>query len=402
LNRPDTTRSYQIYPTVLGLAGAAAVVLVGGLTWLAMGIAISIGAAGLAAGWHLAAHARAALGASQQQGRAAAMSESAKSIDRYIAGRQHFVERLVPVWTRNIETSRSQMETAISALTARFSGIVDKLDSAVKASSTSTESIDGDGTGLLAVFTKSETDLGLVVASLKSATTSKAAMLETVQGLDQFIAELHAMATDVASIAAQTNLLALNAAIEAARAGEAGRGFAVVADAVRELSTRSGETGKRITAKVGVINAAITSTCKSAEKSTLQEGQSMIASEAIISSVLGDFRSVTDALVHSSSLLKSESIGIKSEVAEALVQLQFQDRVSQIMSHVRANIERLPGFLEQNSMQYQQGGALQPLDPAPLLAEIEKTYAMKEEHAGHHDDAKGAKAATDNAVITFF
>jgi methyl-accepting chemotaxis protein len=295
------------------------------------------------------------------------------------------------------------MEVAISALTGRFSGIVGKLDTALAASRSATESVDGGGNGLVAVFERSEEDLGTVVASLKSAMTSKSAMLANVHNLHQFISELQTMATDVASIAAQTNLLALNAAIEAARAGEAGRGFAVVADEVRKLSTLSGDTGKRISEKVGVISTAIAATCQKTEDSTQIELQSMNASEAIIKSVLGEFRSVTDTLVQSSSRLKDESIGIKSEVADALVQLQFQDRVSQIMSHVRNNIEHLPAVLEQNRRQYEQEGRLVPLEAAPLLAELEKTYAMSEERTAHTAHTGGAAApAAQEEEITFF
>lgn len=354
----------------------------GGWSWAGALVATAFGVAGLAAGRHIAA----------------AQTALRQSIQAYVDGRQRFGEKVIPVWTGQIDTSGAEMETAVSALAERFSGIVAKLDQAVDASSAATESIEDGGNGLVAVFARSEKELGSVVASLKSAMNSKAAILDKVQGLNQFIAELQQMAADVASIAAQTNLLALNAAIEAAHAGQMGRGFAVVAAEVRNLSALSGEAGKRIAQKVGVISAAIVAARQVAEESTEQEGKSKFASEATISSVLSDFRSVTDALVQSASILKDESIGIKSEIAEALVQLQFQDRVSQIMSHVKLNIAGLPAYLEQNRRQFEQAGALQPLDPAGLLDELESTYAMTTERAVH----SGKALEKHDSEITFF
>lgn len=403
MKKTDRTPPHQAIVAALGIGGAIAILATGGLGGASLLAAATLGIAGVGAGRHLASACRAEVALARSEGYAAGRSEAMQPVAAYVAGQQRFGEQVAPVWARHIENSRSQMEVAISALTERFSGIVDKLDTALAASRTATDSVESGGNGLVAVFERSEEDLGTVVASLKSAMTSKSAMLDNVHSLHQFISELQTMATDVASIAAQTNLLALNAAIEAARAGEAGRGFAVVADEVRKLSTLSGDTGKRISEKVEVISTAIEATCQKTEDSTQVELQSMNASEAIIKSVLGEFRSVTDTLVQSSSRLKDESIGIKSEVADALVQLQFQDRVSQIMSHVRNNIERLPAVLGQHRTQYEQDGRLAPLDPAPLLAELEKTYAMSEERAVHAAHTGGAAApAAQEEEITFF
>ncbi|WP_259647838.1 methyl-accepting chemotaxis protein, partial [Pseudomonas amygdali] len=88
-------------------------------------------------------------------------------------------------------------------------------------------------------------------------------------------------------------LLALNAAIEAARAGEAGRGFAVVADAVRSLSSKSSETGQQMSAKVDIINNAITQLVQAASSGADQDSHSVAASEQSIQNVLERFQSIT-------------------------------------------------------------------------------------------------------------
>jgi methyl-accepting chemotaxis protein len=294
---------------------------------------------------------------------------------------------LLPVWSGHLESARGQMETAVSALAQRFGGIVQQVQQTAHMSDLTTDPAGSLG----AAFASGENKLGEVIASLKTAMADKAEMLGQIKQLEGFIGELQEMAADVARIAQQTNLLALNAAIEAARAGEQGRSFAVVAQEVRMLSNRSGDTGKLIAAKVDTISTAIAATGAAAERSAEAEQRSLAQSQQTIGAVLDEFRQVTDALSANAAELKNGRDYLQGEISEALVHLQFQDRISQVLSHVRHSIENLPPHLN---------AGLQPADIAALLAELERNYAMADEHAVHRGQAAPAPQPADE--ITFF
>jgi methyl-accepting chemotaxis protein len=374
----------------LGAAGALAV-LATGSGWSAALAATVLAGAGLGVGHWLRTQDR------RQQA----------VLQRFVASHRPFAAELAPVWTGQIETSRSHMERAISELAVRFGSIVDKLGHALQMADATTQSIDSGGqgrsVGLVAVFAHSEQQLSQVVAGMESASQSKAEMVQQVHSLAHYSAELQQMAADVANIAAQTNLLAINAAIEAAHAGDSGRGFAVLAQEVRKLSALSGDTGRRIADKVQSISGAIADTRAAADSAGQREDAAMRASRQAIASVLAEFRAITEALVQSTALLKTESQGIQGEITEALEQLQFQDRVSQILDHVKANIERLPDCLAAPHDALLRGAELPPLSSAGLLAELESTYAMAEERHNHHGGAGAQPAAkTASTETTFF
>ncbi|MBX3623293.1 MAG: methyl-accepting chemotaxis protein [Rhizobacter sp.] len=332
---------------------------------------------------------------------AASRAAMQRSTAHYLSGTEGLGRDLLPVWSAHIETSRQQMESAIASLSERFAGIVDRLDHAMKASDLAATHGDADGqAGIADVFASSHRELQSVLASLRHATASNDAMRTDVIDLSRFIDELRQMAGEVASIASQTNLLALNAAIEAAHAGESGRSFSVLAQEVRKLSAMSGETGKRMADKVGVVAQAIAKARASAEAAASREAVSIGACESSINGVLGGFRGVTDALAESADVLKRESVGIQAEVGEALVQLQFQDRVSQVMTHVRQSIDSVPEHLAQGRAAFERDGQLVPLDTATLLAELEKTYAMAEERETH--DSGAAIGGPKTEEVTFF
>ena len=376
----------------LGISGAALLLVVSGTDLIIIAAAVLFLAVALGAGWWgskriFNLHAE-ALAEAKHQARLELESEIAKSS---IAGLEEVCMEAVPIWSRQVETSRSQTETAIMDLAARFAGISQKLEAAVRASQSAAGDLAGSGaSGATAVLAQSKTELMGVLDSLKAAQQSRNEMLVQVRSLTGYTDELKTMAAEVAAIASQTNLLALNAAIEAARAGETGRGFAVVADEVRKLSTLSSDTGKKMSEKVGIINTSITDVFQVAELASENDMQSVAASESAIKQVLNRFHEVTSQLSNSAELLQKESSGIGGEISEVLVALQFQDRTSQILAHVRGNLDNLHRHLSEGH---------DGIDAKAWLAEMELTYATDEQRKIHH----GAKAGSAEAQeITFF
>ncbi|WP_422010578.1 methyl-accepting chemotaxis protein [Roseateles sp.] len=338
-----------------------------------------------------------------------ALRERQAEIKRYVDSHREFSATLAPVWSRQIAMSRSQMEAAITELSLRFGGIVDKLGQTLSISESSLRPAAGGGSGgtLPAVFAQCEQRLVRLVEAIEDAMQGKAALAAQIGELTTLAAELQGMAAQVAQIAAQTNLLAINAAIEAAHAGDSGRGFAVLAQEVRKLSALSGDTGARIAATVSRVTEGIAATQSASEASRHDDQAATQQSRTAIAAVLDELRGLTDAMAASTRQLQQESTGIHGEVSEALVQLQFQDRVNQILTHVQQSIEQLPGQMAATSDDYETHGQLAPVSATAMVDELERSYAMAEERhpSPAPAGAVGGKAQADRpseSEITFF
>jgi methyl-accepting chemotaxis protein len=241
----------------------------------------------------------------------------------------------LPLWARQIDAVRTQSEEAIVSLSARFSAIVSRLDSALGAASRRGGPSQGDATR------NNERDLKSVVDGLKAIQRSRDELAHETRGLATFAEDLLRMASEVESIAFQTNMLALNAAIEAAHAGEAGKGFAVVANEVRTLSDAARDTGKRITQKVGAMRESLMRIGSTNERVASRDQEAVESSEGFIRSVLKRFADSTATLEDAAEHSRTESLEIKKEICESLVQLQFQDRTGQILAHVSTSMTEL-------------------------------------------------------------
>jgi methyl-accepting chemotaxis protein len=169
-----------------------------------------------------------------------------------------------------------------------------------------------------------------------------------------------------------------------------------VALEVRELAERSHSTSERISAKVDGVASAIGSVLANARDSAGREDQAVTYANEEVQAVLEDLRTVLSGLQDSSADLEQAAVGIRADIGQSLVNLQFQDRVGQILEHLRDSIDQFPGVVAEAG---ERAGEGRPLDPQALLDTLAANYTMAEEREAHKS---GAHAAPSESEITFF
>ena len=296
-------------------------------------------------------------------------------------------------WSKHIDIARHQSDSAGNTLTLDFNAILGRLGEILETHR------DEGSEGIVAIIEQSRDELGRMLGHLNQAFDAQKPMLREFESLAEVTDDLKRMATSVADIAKQTNLLALNAAIEAARAGDAGRGFAVVADEVRKLSDQSGALGKQIQIKVDAVNVATTTALATAAKLSAQNESLVSESDATIRQVLERFGDVVLGLSNSSQQMADGSNEVRTMVESVLVQLQFQDRMSQILGAVMTDIERLLERLRRQNEGIEQGKSPELFDAKTWVAELERTYTTLEQHDTQQPTARNHASA---GGITFF
>lgn len=297
--------------------------------------------------------------------------------------------QLLEIWARQVETARTQTEAAIVALTGQFSAIVQRIDTALGSGKHADAPQDH-----VADVRRNEDDLRQVVEALRAIQQSRNQLAVEIRGLTSYTDELRKMAAEVDSIGFRTNMLALNAAIEAAHAGESGKGFAVVANEVRSLSTAARDTGKMIIKKVGAINDVLSRIAKTNEEVATRDDRAVKDSDERIRAVLTRFAHNATELSRVAEQSRTESAAIKNDVCESLVELQFQDRVSQILSHVVSSIEQTSRDTDSSGSVLISSSRAQE-----RVAEMVSSYTTTEQRRNH---AGLETAAVAPQEVTFF
>jgi methyl-accepting chemotaxis protein len=115
--------------------------------------------------------------------------------------------------------------------------------------------------------------------------------------------------------------------------------------------------------------------------------------------VLDGFGVAAGQLAESNQTLQEESAGIKREIEDVLVALQFQDRVGQILAHVRNDLEKLHAQVCLSGEHYARGEACAPVDTEAWLEELAIAYSTDEQRANH---SGAAVESGKTSEITFF
>ncbi len=390
----DSIMVAQVMTVLLGVGAAIALFFTGDT------VLMSVGAGFLIAGVASAVFIN-KLDSNARQNEDTQHAKEILQYQEYTWALESLCQQMLPILSRQIESSNIQTEQSINELSGGFSALASQLEDVISASQSKSNNL-GDGQGIINLFNESEKSLKTVVDSLESSLSLEDRLLSEVQGLSAQTSELNEMAGAVGQIADQINLLALNAAIEAARAGEHGRGFAVVADEVRKLASMSADTGQKMIEKVTNIVEAVNDTQKQAEDSIHHNRTVVDDGKTTIDSVFARLQDTIETLQDDSSSLRSSSEDIRDQISNVLVSFQFQDRVSQILNKVLNDMNTMVENVNSSQSQRMDNKKLSPVNFEEQVQKMKDSYTTEEQHYMHNNSKVHNGPDTAETDLTLF
>lgn len=359
-----------------GAALAAGVVLAGASTWL-----LATAALGCALlGWWLTRPPR-------QRAEPVAASPQAAAAPQTQSG--NLTRQVVPVWRRNVDGARLHAEQSMTALVESFAAIADQLDQALRVGQQAPRL---DNRSIDQLLDTHRDELEALLNSTRRIAGLKDDLLGGLAEVASTLDQMTQLSREVQTISRATHLLALNASVEAQRAGAnshgdgVGNGFAIVAQEVRQLADQSREAGAALGRHLAHLGDKVLDLRRRGGQLDTDEDELRLQAEQSARSVLQALLGGIEEVARSQRTLHDAGHQVQNEVEQILVNLQAQDRLSQMLVSVTDDMQRLQHWLE--------GGEDEAAVSANRwLDRLEATYTMEEMRSSHHDTAKVEKSS---------
>ncbi len=243
------------------------------------------------------------------------------------------------------------------------------------------------------------------IQMLLSTSQSSMKMVYTIDDIAKEMDQAFKLLDDVSKIAQQTNLLALNAAIEAARAGEAGRGFAVVADEVRNLSKNSNDFSEKIRTVIVKSKAGISEAKALVTAMASRDMTETISSKDRVDSMLDDIGRYDEHVAEELKKISAVTDDINKSVGVAILSLQFEDVVSQVVQYSGEHVNRLHDLVQNLKSQMnvlQENTNVNDLDTLLVLNEFKSSIeVLKQEWSTPINKAVGQSSMEEGEIELF-
>lgn len=290
----------------------------------------------------------------------------------------HLPGTVVPVWQRNVDAAREHAQNSANQLLESFAAIIDHLDSATQGTAKSMGAKSADMDELLAQHAP---QIETLLATTRRVVRLKDHLVSGVEDLSGTLDDMQRLAREVQTISRATHLLALNASVEATRAANGGDGFAVVAKEVRQLAGEARQAGLKLGEHVQTLQHRLRGLQRQARQDDTDddelERQADENARAVLRALLGS----TGEYLRTTVALQQSSRAVQRDLERILVSLQSQDRLSQMLTAVTDDMQRLSGWIEGDA------DAL-AASPTRWLERLEQSYTMEEQRTTHHDGVK--------------
>ncbi|MCU0713931.1 MAG: methyl-accepting chemotaxis protein [Pirellula sp.] len=302
--------------------------------------------------------------------------------------------RTISVLERQIAEVNQDIETSIVGISRGFQGMAKQAQTAISTAGAAAGDRPADRIAEMQdVVKRLVHDMGESCDSLNGASQK---LIDVEKRLDIVESVLY----NIEKIASQSRLVALNGEIEARRLGDAGKAFAVVAAETKSLSQHATETSRSIRELLSELTSVVTSTTSDlsarSQSDAKRLSQSKQEAEALLSYIHSDHNRMTE------SLAETEKIGreLQGNISNAVMSLQFQDRVSQRIHHVVDSLKVLRSRAEETADPVWQNEA--ETRCLQLLQQLSSQYTMESERAALLNDKKTGVPSSETFDVELF
>jgi methyl-accepting chemotaxis protein len=238
----------------------------------------------------------------------------------------------------SIQTVRSTSEAAVLDIGAGLNSLLNNSKQQSLEMNQVVQSFDSGSGGLADTLKALDGEVEHLGRSLRD---SLAHHRNEVQGAVGWATDIITLARSVDQIAQSARLLTFNARLESARLGDQGKGFVVIANAIRDLARdvrSSNEVVTRLaTSLASTLPRLQRATSDLAENTDTQLGNLRQRLGQLNESFAAAHRNTLDALLRTETAAQAT----RERSHEVILQLQFQDRCSQLLAQAISEVQVL-------------------------------------------------------------
>jgi len=309
---------------------------------------------------------------------------------------------VLPVANAQLRDTNRQVEQAVAQVGKNFERMAESAregtDRAARLVGASDKAVAGSAGGVGELLASSRTTLEDLLNRIVRDGEVCRKLVERMDAVERDIGQIMRGLADVDRISFGNTILALNAKIEAAHMGERGQGFEIVAQSLWTQSQQS----EQIT---GTIRATIQRLAGDARAAGSEIGGMASADQARTAALHGQVHGALDRLKQAHDDAQrvvadgaARQQELSAEIAAAVQAMQFQDRVSQQVTHIVEALESMQTAIAAplGLVEASRAGRAAAID---LLS---KSYTMEGErtvHAAITGEVQTGREALDDVEI---
>ncbi len=247
--------------------------------------------------------------------------------------------KVMQVLEKQLSEVSTDIELSVVGVCQGFSGMTEKAQSAINLAQSAVGNMNGNDEGDL--IRNMHNVIACLLDSFRVSTEFSQQVSSKLLTLETHLSIVEQKIEEVEEISSRAKLVALNGQIEASRLGAAGRAFLVVAEETKSLAVNAARTSDSIRTSIGKLSSELNRTSSEIKRRSAEDSDTFKRSEESAKKLLNELQESNHRIT--TSLGQTATIGseLRTDIAKAVMSMQFQDRISQRIAHVIETLEIL-------------------------------------------------------------